>query len=812
MGDACDRHAKRVGVTRNIAFARGLLGSVAFLCALLAFPANAARPLLDQHQWDRYFALSARDVEVPWKPASVRLAVYSGAPVDFALYNVDPAEVIIAGQHRSARAIDTRGRRPLARWRFQPPPGYRFEVSRVPLPLGAQEGFYVVEARRGDATQQVWINRTHIGLITKENTSGPVLWCVDLRDGRVLRGVNIALLVGRELLLRRTDERGVIVWNEHVHPTFALADHGAARAFVSLLPQAPLPRVIVGLRLESAAARAGENVHFIGFVRRRSAGAYRRADGDVRISLVGNGRAMVQTTVRLDEAGAFSGVFAVPATAESGEYAVLSSVVGGEGVAGTSLHVDAGRSVTLMIHVDRLARMGEPVALKIIARGEQAFVPGLPIAIRILRTPHVVPPGEADDTSRWGTTVVYEKTVRTDEHGTAHIVLLPPTDGLASSYGVRASARGATAVARVTVADSVTALAIEPDAENAAPGDALGFSVRGFDAVAGIPAMHLHVRVRLAHGPVSQERELVLDERGRGHVVFTNASLGTDLAFAQAQGRDGRTVLDITAVKVDSSNRDVGVAEHVSSSHISLDRANYRVGDRITVTANFPGASGDALITLEGERVSQMRVAKVRDGKAVAVLKLIDVLGAVQVAVAVVRNGAVVVDSIVPTIDAPGHARDLRLHLERPNFSPGEQARLLLHEDGGVEKSTVLVRVADGRESEPAYLDDAPDLLAVGGTTTQNPASPASAWHTFVVPAGSSAADVYAAERPRMQRVEDFTLGAAAPHTLWWHVQREENGRLTVPLPDERGRYLLSLLCIGDDGGVGASSISVNVQ
>ncbi|MBD5604606.1 MAG: hypothetical protein IAI48_05890, partial [Candidatus Eremiobacteraeota bacterium] len=218
-------------------------------------PADAARPLLDRHQWDAYFALFARDVYVPWKPASVRLDTYSGAPVDFAVYNVDPAEVIVAGQNRAARPLDTSHLRPLVRWRFSPPPGYRFESNDVPVPLGAQEGFYVVEARRGDAVQQVWLNRTHGGLLTRESPDGLVVWGVDLRTGRALAGMEVAFLVDLRLVDKRTGANGAIVWSDARRPSFALASDGSGRAFVSILPQAPAASSIVGVRLDSAVVR-----------------------------------------------------------------------------------------------------------------------------------------------------------------------------------------------------------------------------------------------------------------------------------------------------------------------------------------------------------------------------------------------------------------------------------------------------------------------------------------------------------------------------------------------------------------------------
>ena len=66
-------------------------------------PAGAARPLPDSGKWDRTFALYARDVAVPWKRIAVRLDTYSGAPVDFAAYEVDPADVLVAGTRARAR-------------------------------------------------------------------------------------------------------------------------------------------------------------------------------------------------------------------------------------------------------------------------------------------------------------------------------------------------------------------------------------------------------------------------------------------------------------------------------------------------------------------------------------------------------------------------------------------------------------------------------------------------------------------------------------------------------------------------------------
>jgi hypothetical protein len=592
-----------------------------------------------------------------------------------------------------------------------------------------------------------------------------------------------------------------------------LAEHGSARAFLSFLPQAPLPSTIVGIRLESAGARAGGDVRFVGFVRRRVGDTYRRAGGQARIVLVGRGKTVAETSARLDAAGAFAGTLHIPDGADSGDYAVLSEIAEGgrPAVGGASLHVDAGRFVALAVHANCPCSSSDPVIVKVLAREAQGGVADLPISVRVVRAPHVLPPGAAEGAAQWGTALVYEKTVRTDENGVARVELPPPGDGLASTYGVSARASGATATARVTVPVSSTALAIEPDAERIGAGEAAAFSVRGFDATDGEPAANLHVLVRLMHGPSSWEKDVLLDERGRGRVVFPSPGLGTDLALAKARGADGRATLDATSVSVDPSNREAGAAERDSSWSVSLDRSRYRAGEVIAASVSLPGASGDALVTLEGERVYQMRVVKIQDGRASATLRLPNALGDVRVSAAAVRGGAIVLGTVPVTIDAPGHAREMRIQLDRTTFSPGDQVRIAMRDAGGAN-ATVLVRIADGRESGQAYFDDAPELLRIGGTTTQNPASSSPAWHAFVAPSASKAADVYAAERPRTQAAQNFALGAEEPRTLLWRTEHDQDGKISVPLPVERGRYVLSILRIDEDGSVGASSTSLNVQ
>lgn len=787
----------------------------AVLALVLALPAFAGRPLLDKHQWDAYFALFARDVSVPWLPATVRLDTYSGAPVDFAVYNVDPAEVIIAGQNRAPRALDTSQRSPLARWRFSPPPGYRFEASDVSVPLGSQEGFYVVEARRGDAVQQVWLNRTHVGLVTKESPGGLLLWGVNLRTGKAIANMPVSFLVGLQLVTKTTDGQGLIEWRDPRRPAFALAEDGAARAFVSLLPQAPLPAAIVGLRLDSAVVRAGESIRFAGFVRRGTSAGYRPASGDARVTLVGRGNTLALQAAQLDEAGAFSGELGVPAGLAEGDYAVLASAAGAVG--GTTVHVDASGDLALAIRSNCPCDPGKPVSIGLSARrGEAgapgAGAPGVEIHVQVVRAPHILPPGSTEDAARWGATVVDEQTVRTDASGRAAVVLPPPADGLDSTYGIRATALGATATSRIAVPMAKVALILEPVAPSADVGQPIAFDVRGFDTGDGSPAAGLSVQLRISHGVSEQLQYVVLDEHGRAHATFRTPFLGSNLAVAEASV-GGRRARDAAVVVVEPSALSGPTASTGGDVSVALDKPRYRPGDRIVVSASAPGASGDALVTLEGARTYQSRLAAVSGGRAATTLDLGDVQGDARVSVALVRDGAVAFGTASLHIDAPGHARATELVLDKPVYAPGATLHATLRDGTGAgDVATLAVRVADGLESGPALFDDAPDVLSTGATTSQYPSADDPAWHAYVAPAGSKASDIFAAESARKVATEVPSLGAAAPRTLLWTVERAEGGSFEVTVPRERGRFVLSVLKIAGDGAIGAASGSFTVQ
>ncbi|MGH7706645.1 MAG: hypothetical protein ACREM6_01765 [Vulcanimicrobiaceae bacterium] len=770
--------------------------------------AQAARPLLDQPQWDAYFTLYARDTAVPWKPTTIRLDTFSSAPVDFAAYEVDPAEVIIAGSEHVARPIDTARLHPVATWRFVPPSGYRFVSSDVTVPLGQRAGFFVVEARRGNVARQIWIDRTRIGLEAQASPRGTMLWAVDLGTGKPLVHLTVQLLVGSALIERKTDASGTIVWRKQPAPRFALAQMGSDRAFLSFLPQAPIPRTVVGLRLESPVVRAGDDVHLVGFARVLDHDAFGVAKGDVHLSLVDRGRPVGSKTVVLDRAGAFEAALPTPKDAKEGPYSILASVDGA--AAGANVTVDARSNLALEIVPRCPCTAGKDFDVDVVATRDGSPAAGVGVSARVVRSPHVLPPGASSDDA-WGTTVVYDQPIATNAQGIAKIRIGAPTDGLASTYGVRASATGASARTVVIVPTAPVALQIQTEQSSVGPGDDVGLDVRAFDPTTGAPVGNLPVVVRLVHGPEVVRADTRLDASGRAHVALRPPSLGTNLASAEVQVAGARA-LDVTSILVAPDSHAATASLAGVRVEVKLARDRYRPGEIVAVDARVDGGQGDALVALEGDDIYGARIAPVHAGRATAQFKLGDTQGDVRVATAFVRDGAIVDGSAPLNIDAPGHPRLTSLALDRPAYEPGAQATVAIHDGDGHDAATVAVRLTDKTTSGPAYFDDAPALLATGTTSSLDAAAPSPPWHAWVALKGSAGAKLFSAGSPLRARSSPPTVGVATPQTLYWHVERASGGRVTVPLPNHAGRYVLSILKMWDDGDVGAASTTVVVK
>jgi hypothetical protein len=791
-------------------FARRLLATVAALAlgTGAALPARAARPLPDKGKWDRTFALYARDVSVPWKRITVRLDTYSGVPVDFAAYAVDPADVLVVGAAQ-ARAVDTSRMRPVVRWRFTPPPGLRYTPNDVEVPLHNREGFFVIEARRGDAVQQTWLDLTRAGLLTKESPGGIVLYGADLGTGRALGGMRITYLVGTHFAYGKTDAHGIARWSGPQRPRFAIAEWGASKTFVSFLPQAPVPASVVGVRTERATVRAGERVHVIGFARKRVAGAYRPASGEAHVTILARGRTLAAGTAHLDAAGAFAADLALPPDAPAGNAAVLATAGGASG--GAAIHVDAVADVVLSVlpACTDACPAQEPISIAVAARrADGTPSSGRDVRVQIVRSPHILPPGKTDDAAQWATTAIQDTHVRTDENGLARLTIPAPSDALASTYGIVATSGGSTASARIVAPSGRVALSVVPVRAQIDVSDVAEFDVRGFDAIDGRPAAGLPVRLRLVHGPTVEEQRLVLDGEGRAHAAFRNVVPGTNLAMAQADV-DGKTTLDVSAVTV-APQALLGASTHGVEAHIATDKMRYRIGDRMTLDASLAGAVGDAFVSVDGARPMGEQTLPTRDGRVRAQVVVPETVGDASVGVAFVRDGALAYATQRIAVDGPGHARLTTLASDRKTYDPGAVAHVTIADGNERGSATLAIRLADQPGTNGSAFVEAPNVLAATGTTTQDPASDDPAWHGSVTPNRSTALDDGA--RSGLRTTSIPSLGAASERALLWRIERVDREGFDVTLPRDPGRYVVSVLKISDDGDVGAASLSFEVR
>ncbi|HEY1976966.1 MAG TPA: hypothetical protein VGG89_10495 [Candidatus Baltobacteraceae bacterium] len=776
--------------------------SILVVFALSITPVNAERAIVDLHRLDAYFALFAGDSNVPWKPTTVRLDTYSSAPVNFAVYQVDPADVLTAGSNARPRAISTRGRRQVASFSFAPPGGYQFQSNEVDVQLGSREGFFIVEARRGDVGEQVWINRSRVGLVSKETPSELMLYGTDLGSGHAISRMRVSFVVNNRFVTMYSDAHGIVRWNRSPRPVFALAQWGSSYAFLSLLPQAPLPSTIVGVRTDSAVVHAGESVRVVGFARTRDGNVLHPTRGDAVVSVRRGASLVGEQHAALDSAGAFSATFAIPSGATSGDYAVLAQAGGGTG--GATLHVDANASG---LSLDVSAQCGESCDpardVPLLVHSSRG---GVPVHVSVVRSPHVFV-GYTPETTPWGTTTWLDQTVRTGDDGNAVVAIAHPSDELGSTYGVRVESGGATADTRVVVPTGRAAVRVALDRDEATLGTPVFFDVYANDLATGKALANHAVTVQLVHGSSTSQQSLTLDDDGHARGSFTAPPLGTNLIFAIVDD-DGKS-MDAAQAQVVTQAATSSIDGGSGDVRIALDKPAYRSGDAVTVDASVPGAQGDALVTLESALGVQATVVPTNGGHAIAHFHAVDATGQLRVGAAFVRDGAVAWNGVALGLVAPGRPQYVPIALVRTDFAPGEAASIALR-DQTHAAGTVIVRISRGTPSGSALFDSAPSLLEIGVATTQSSAPSAVTWHPWVDSTGEHAQVLGFVRRTEPPAVVE--LAQAETEAVSWNVARATNGSVDVQMPAQSGRYTLSVLAISDDGSVSAGSSSVVVK
>ncbi|HKU82016.1 MAG TPA: hypothetical protein VJP76_07585, partial [Candidatus Tumulicola sp.] len=438
----------------------------------------------------------------------------------------------------------------------------------------------------------------------------------------------------------------------------------------------------------------------------------------------------------------------------------------------------------------------------------RASRPGAVVHVRVVRSPHVYV-GYVPAATPWATTVWLDRSVRVGPDGTATVPVPHPNDRLASTYGVRVESGGADADTRVVVPTARATVRVAVDRDAQTLGAAVGFDVYANDVDTGKPLAGAIVTARLVHGASVNQQRLALDGNGHARGAFSSGQLGTNLIFASVE--DGGTATDAEAVQIEARAADASGADRSSADvRVALDRRLYTSGQEVTVSASAPNAVGDALITLESAMATAPIVAPAAGSRASARLRATDAAGDLRVGAAFVTDGAISWTTVPLPLDAPGRPISGALSVDPGSvFSPGESAKISLV-GASRGSATMVVRVSRGEPSGSAVFDSAPELLAVGDTSTQTSAPSAVTWHPWVDSTGSHA-QVLGFVR-RTQPPQELGLVQADSDAVSWSVIRSSADAFAVTMPAQSGRYTLSVLDIADDGSVSAGSSDVVVR
>ncbi len=482
---------------------------------------------------------------------------------------------------------------------------------------------------------------------------------------------------------------------------------------------------------------------------------------------------------------------------------------GASGIAGATLHVDAdanGIALSVRSACNGRCPANADIPLHIEARREGRPAGDLPVTVDIVRSPHVVV-GYEEKRRPWAISKWLETTVRTNADGSAEVEIPMPTDGLASTYGVTISSGGASAETRVTVPTAPFTIRVRPFHRRQSLGTPLGFDIYANNVDTLAPLGGAKVVVTLSHGASVQRQVLTLGANGFVRGAFSTPDLGTNLIVAEID-RNGEKAKDADQVNVVPQAQDTGAIGSAALA-LSLSGSRFTQGERIGVTARSPGARGDTLFTLESALGVESDVAGDGNGVSHGSFVARTALGTVSIGAAMVRAGAIEWNTIALPLDTPGRPAQARLQAIGGDARPGALAKLAMgpFADGA---GTVVLRISRGVPSGSALFDDAPGLLAVGATLTQNSAPPETTWHPWVDSTGKHP-EVLGFERVALPP-SNLTIAESDTSTVSWSVEPSLGDVLPFHLPSEAGRYTLSILKICDDGRVVSGSMRLEVR
>lgn len=541
----------------------------------------------------------------------------------------------------------------------------------VPIAL-PHDGLFLVRIGAEHFQRVALVMRTRVGLVTKvgrdrKNMPTLLAFVADLRTGEPIKGVAVSAWMAEQRVGREFDRllaKGVTDANGLAHLPLSERNLAASNDLFIVahdpstkMPIAwvkvdeddwrvalPSPTHLLGIiYTDRPVYRPANTVHFKGIVRRQTPHGYRPVEPTTFTVVVRDpdDNIVHQASIRSNEFGSFSGSLTLNEEAPTGTYTLeaVPEKEGSERIMGSFI-VAAYRKPEVQVIVKPTKRRfvrTETVTVEVVAR----YYFGLPVAgakvsYRVTR----LPMADEREIGNWGEGYggegVLEGETHTDADGRAIIRFRPdhflaeatPFTEFRYEVSVTVEAMGyqfaeGTSSFLVTQGDWRLTVWCEPSfAERGATVFVKG-KVTHWDTRKPQPNAVLQWRAgvmkwkgkkAVAHWLLRGES--TTDEKGETRWQFVPTESGDWIVEAIGHDRKGNTIGATANLWVVGRQYAPTFPPQVPPLQLWLDKRTYRVGETATVAVRSKAPDATVLVTVEGERLYEVRVLRLKNGMA----------------------------------------------------------------------------------------------------------------------------------------------------------------------------------------------------
>lgn len=559
----------------------------------------------------------------------------------------------------------------VATWREVLPRVRDVQYRRIPLDLPGP-GLYLVEAVRAPHRAYTLVVVSDIGIVAKTSPGQLMVYAANRFSGEPVPGCDVRALADQQAVASgRTDADGVMMARldstEAVQVT-AIAQCGGEITLVD--PGAFFLResdreLLAYLYTDKPIYRPTHTMHFKAVLRWRTASGLLPLDrSTVEVAIADNSdRVYYRESLRVDEFGAVSGEFAVPAGAPLGYYSVI--VRSGDQQTAGAFEVQEYRRPEYDVTLSPAAPIvlqGRDATVKIAAR----YFFGQPVAnaavrVAVHQSAYSSPLRWLDDPELgasssyfYGGSQVREEVLRLDANGEALLTLATPVSEDGGDLSLRIDARVTDSSDR-EVSGSTTLVATYGDVVVATSLDRYVYAARSPARLAvrvidysGVPRANVPVAVAIERVTVTSGGEVTREPLTRA--VVTTTGDGRALWTPMLPSESGHYNLSATVASAGRNVRaeetawipgsELQTADALDDRFLELqpDRKTYVAGDTARLLIQGEPVDGRVLVTKESGQVVWHAVPRVDSGALIDVPITDDDVGDVYVSIAYLKD------------------------------------------------------------------------------------------------------------------------------------------------------------------------------